>query len=128
MVLMNLRRSRRRPNAPREPAWLVPVTIRLARIDDDLGIARVAGRDSRPIPPAPRLVAERDGAIDAVLSLRTGELVADPFRRTAELVELLRCHAAGQRPAGADGPEARRRARPAGRRLDLGLAGAGGCQ
>jgi len=127
MVLVNLRRSRPRPNAQRELAWLVPVTIRLAGADDDQGIARVAGRDSRPIPPAPQLVAERDGVIEAVLSLRTGELVADPFRRTAELAELLRCHAAGRRPAGAGGPQGRPRARPAGGRLDLGLAGAGGC-
>jgi hypothetical protein len=126
MVLVNLRR-RRRPDAQPELTWLVPVTIRLAGGDDDQAIARVAGRDSRPIPPAPHLVAERDGVIEAVLSLQTGELVADPFQRTAELAELLRCHAAWWRPAGADGPRARCRERPAGGRLDLGLAGAGGC-
>jgi hypothetical protein len=28
------------------------------------------------------------------MSLVTGEVVADPFRRTAEVIELLRCHAA----------------------------------
>jgi hypothetical protein len=127
MVRMNLLRSRR-PSAQRERVSLEPVTIRLAGADDDEGIARVAGRDSRPVPPAPRLVAERDGAIEAVLSLRTRELVADPFRRTAELVELLRCHAAARPPDEADGRQARRRAQTAGDRLDLGLAGAGGCR
>ncbi|MGH2985263.1 MAG: hypothetical protein ACRDLO_01075 [Solirubrobacterales bacterium] len=125
---MNLLRGRRQPDAQREPARFAPVTIRLARPGDDEGIARVAGRDSRPIPPPPLLVAERDGAIEAVLSLGTGEVVADPFRRTAELVELLRYHAAAGRLAGADRQQARRRARTAGGRLDLGLAGAGGCQ
>ena len=127
MVRMNLLRSRR-PSAQRERLSLEPVTIRLAGADDDEGIARVAGRDSRPVPPAPRLVAERGGVIEAVLSLRTRELVADPFRRTAELVELLRCHAATLRPAGFDGAQRRPRERPTGGRLDLGLAGAGGCR
>lgn len=128
MVGVNLLRSHRRPTAQHRRDWFDPVTIRLAGADDDEGIARVAGRDSRPVPPAPRLVVERDAVIEAVLSLRTGELVADPFRRTAELVELLRCRAAGRPPAGEDGAQARRSARTAGGRLDLGLAGAGGCR
>src|ERR687897_536369 len=118
MVRMNLPRSRR-PSAQREPASLEPVTIRLAGTADEGGTPGVPGRDSRPVPPAPRLVAERDGVIEAVLSLRTRELVADPFRRTAELVELLRCHAAARAPDEADDRQARRRAQ-ARDRLDLG--------
>jgi hypothetical protein len=31
--------------------------------------------------------------MEAAISLVTGELIADPFRRTAELRDLLRCHA-----------------------------------
>jgi hypothetical protein len=79
-----------------------PVTIRLAVREDAVAIAAVAGRDTRPIPPAPHLVAEQDGSIAAVLSLSSGELVADPFRPTAELAELVRCHAGGthDRPDG----------------------------
>jgi hypothetical protein len=127
MVRMNLL-SNRRPSAQPEPASLEPVTIRVAGADDEAGIARVAGRDSRPVPPAPRLVAERDGVIEAVLSLRTRELVADPFRRTAELVELLRCHAGARAPYEADGRQTRPRAQTARDRLDLGLVGAGGCR
>lgn len=75
--------------------------------------------------PSPRLLAERDGIVVAAISLRTGELVADPFVRTAELVELLRCHLAGVRLA--DEPERANpnRGRVAGR-LDLGLS-TGGC-
>jgi hypothetical protein len=66
------------------------LTIRLANGHDSAAIAAVAERDTSPMPPAPHLVAERDGAIQAVLSLRTAAVVADPFRPTAELVELLR--------------------------------------
>jgi hypothetical protein len=67
------------------------VTIRIETSDDRDGLLRVAERDSRPLPPAPRLVAERDGVIEAVRSLRTGDVVADPFRPTTKLVKLLRC-------------------------------------
>jgi hypothetical protein len=81
-----------RNNQPRHDhlaAWLAPVTVRLAAAPDAEALERVAQRDSRLLPPAPHLVAERGGAIEAVFSLRTGEAVADPFRPTAELVELL---------------------------------------
>jgi hypothetical protein len=69
------------------------VTIRLANGDDAAAIATVAQRDTSTVPPAPHLVAERDGAIQAVLSLRNAAMVADPFILTAELVDLLRRHA-----------------------------------
>jgi hypothetical protein len=66
------------------------VTLRMAGAGDAGEIVALAERDSRPVPPAPRLVAERAGRIEAVLSLATGAAVADPFRPTAGLVELLR--------------------------------------
>jgi hypothetical protein len=69
---------------------ILGVTVRLAGSDDCRALERVAGRDTRPLPPGPWLVAERGGDVLAVLSLKTGTVVADPFRRTAELVELLR--------------------------------------
>lgn len=117
----------RRP-APR-PRPLPPaaaVTIRLAAEHERADLARVAERDSRPLPPAPRLVAERDGTVLAILSLETGEVAADPFRPTADLVELLRCRTAAESldpPAG--GRRRRPRIRRTGRRIQIGLAGAG---
>jgi hypothetical protein len=69
------------------------VTLRLAEGRDDVALERLAQLDSRPLPPGPHLVAERSGRIEAGISLATGELVADPFLRTAELCELLDCHA-----------------------------------
>ena len=71
-----------------------PVTLRLADDADGSALRRLAELDSRPLPPGPHLVAEREGRIDAALSLSRGEAVADPFRRTAELCDLLRHHAA----------------------------------
>jgi hypothetical protein len=78
------------PEPDRQAPWRRPVTIRLAARGDADAVAAIAGRDSQPIPPAPHLVAERDGSIEAAVSLRSGAVVADPFRPTAEVVGLLR--------------------------------------
>lgn len=66
------------------------ITIRFAYPDDEPAVRRLAALDSRPVPPAPRLVAEVDGELWAAISV-TGEgaAVADPFRHTAELVAVL---------------------------------------
>jgi hypothetical protein len=69
------------------------VTLRKSSPADLTALERLAQLDSRALPPGPHLVAERGGRIDAALSLSTDELIADPFRRTAELCELLRSHA-----------------------------------
>jgi hypothetical protein len=84
-----------------------PLTLRIANDGDGAALRHLAALDSRPLPPGPHLVAEREGRIDAALSLSCGETVADPFRPTAELCELLRHDAAnrGMHPN-------RRRARP----------------
>jgi hypothetical protein len=82
-----------------------PVTLRLAAPSDAPALRRLAGLDSRSVPPAPQLVAEREGRIDAALSLSSGAWIADPFRHTAQLCELLRHHAESLRTA----PRRRRR-------------------
>jgi hypothetical protein len=69
---------------------MTPIELRIASAGDEAALERLAGLDSRPLPPGPHLVATREGRIDAALSLSTRELVADPFRRTAELADLLR--------------------------------------
>jgi hypothetical protein len=81
----------------RRTAWEQPVTLRLASRDDGAALERLGELDTRPLPPGPHLVAERDGRVAAAISLATGELIADPFRRTAELCDLLRCHAGDAR-------------------------------
>jgi hypothetical protein len=81
----------------RAAAWERPVTLRLAADSDSAALERLAQRDCRPLPPGLHVVAVRDGRIEAAISLASAEIVADPFRRTAELCELLRCHAGGVR-------------------------------
>ena len=74
------------------------IVIRGAYADDGPDLVRLAELDSAAsLPPAPLLVAELDGVLSAALSLRDGSAIADPFQRTAEVLELLRFHAtAGQ--------------------------------
>jgi hypothetical protein len=80
------------------------VTIRPAFPDDAGAVARLAALDSARVPAGPLLLAEVDGAIWAALALDGGRAIADPFRPTAALVELLRGRAAqlraGQRRRG----------------------------
>jgi len=90
----------------RRSAWEQPVTLRLAGAADLSALDRLAQLDSRSLPPGPHLLGEREGRIEAAISLATGELVADPFRRTAELRELLLCHAGGVRVAPEPWPAA----------------------
>ena len=66
------------------------VTIRLARTDEAATLAHLAELDSALEPLAPALVAEVAGELLAAISLADGKLVANPFRPTADVVELLR--------------------------------------
>jgi hypothetical protein len=74
------------------------VAIRAARGSDGLALARLAELDSKRPVTGDVLVAERDGELAAAYSMTTGAHVADPFRPTAELVALLRLHAAALEP------------------------------
>lgn len=70
------------------------ILIRHAAPGDGPVLMRLAALDSAPVPFGPTLIAEVDGAPRAALNLRDGAVVADPFARTAELVQLLQVHAA----------------------------------
>ena len=66
------------------------VTIRMAVSADAEALGRLAQLDSAPPPgPVPMLVAEVGGELRAALPLDGGPAIADPFRRTAELVAIL---------------------------------------
>ena len=69
------------------------IAIRPANRDDFVALWSVASLDSALVPSEPLLVAEADGEIVAALSLANGEAIADPFRRTAAAVDLLRLRA-----------------------------------
>ena len=65
------------------------IIIRLTRPTDTDELRRVAQRDSRPLPYGELLVALVEGEIRAAISLTRGEVIADPFHRTDELVRML---------------------------------------
>lgn len=65
-------------------------TVRYAQGGDREAIIRLAQLDSQREPRGTLLVAESEAGIVAALALEGGDPIADPFVRTAELVELLR--------------------------------------
>ena len=77
------------------------IVIRRAGAADVRVLARLAALDSAVIPSADSLIADRDAV---ALDLTDGRVVADPFERSVDLVELLRLRAtrvhAGQRRRG----------------------------
>ncbi len=92
------------------------IILRPAGADDAAAVRRLAALDSSAVPAAPLLLAEADGTLRAALSLASGAAVADPFYRSAGLVNLLRAHPAtraipARHPAATVTPP-RRRPRP----------------
>lgn len=73
------------------------ITIRSAQADDAAALHRLAQLDSRTVPAGDLLVAEVDGELRAAVARDARVSIADPFRPTAELVDLLRAHANRQR-------------------------------
>ena len=70
------------------------IAIRPARPADVGDVRRLAQLVDRPVPAAPMLLAESDGALVVALSTLTGDVVSDPFRATGDLVDLLRLRSA----------------------------------
>ena len=70
------------------------ITIRTARAEDRTELARVAARDTHALPAGPLLVAQVGSDVRAAISLEDGAIIADPFHRTAELVEMLKIRSA----------------------------------
>ncbi len=65
------------------------VIIRAAHGSDGAALHRLAALDSARVPTGELLVAETDGALVAAHAPGSGATIADPFRHTAEVVELL---------------------------------------
>ena len=76
------------------------VLIRAARGSDGPALRRLAALDSTELPAGQLLVAEADGELVAALDPRSGARVADPFRRTAGIVDLLELRAGRRRHSG----------------------------
>jgi hypothetical protein len=82
------------PSAPHLPVGESTLVIRVATRFDAAELHRLAVLDSaRPLTGSV-LIAQSDGRIDAALSLEDGRAIADPFRATAGLVDVLRARGA----------------------------------
>lgn len=88
---------------------LNPITIRLAGPRDAARLRALAQLDSSPIPSAPALLAESGERLLAALPVTGGDAVADPFRPTRDVVELLRVRAAALATAATSKPGGARR-------------------
>jgi hypothetical protein len=69
------------------------IVIRHGRAADGGALAKLAELAERHVPAAPVLLAESDGALVAAVSTATGDVVADPFVATHDVVQLLRLRA-----------------------------------
>jgi hypothetical protein len=69
------------------------VTIRRAYPDDEPALRRLAALDSAEPLSGEVLLAEVDAEPVAALAMESGAVIADPFRRTASIVDLLRFRA-----------------------------------
>ena len=89
-----------------------PVTIRRATAADRATLERLAALDSAPVPVGDVLMAEVGDEALGAIEVASGATIADPFRPTAELVELLSLRAARLR-GGSDRRRLRLRPRAA---------------
>lgn len=75
------------------------VAIRHATVADRETLARLAALDSAVVPSGDVLIASVAGEDQAAIAVATAKAIADPFRPTAQVVELLRVRAAALRRA-----------------------------
>jgi hypothetical protein len=81
------------------------LTLRICDAADHSALQRLAERDSAVVPAGRLLAAESSGRLLAAISLESGTVIADPFLRTGDAVDLLRRRAAQLRQAhGPSGP------------------------
>jgi hypothetical protein len=88
-----LERVSRRPYVSSAPeARFVPdepVSLRLCRVHDDPALEQLAQLEGRRIHPGRYVVAEMNGVIVAAQPLDGGAPIADPFRKTGQVLPLL---------------------------------------
>ncbi len=70
-----------------------PITITHFTEENSQELWRLAALDDRRAPNAPALLAYAGGELRAAVGLADGWAVADPFHRTAEIVEILKFQA-----------------------------------
>lgn len=83
------------------------VSIRLATARDAAVVGELEMLEGRSLTPGSHLVAEVGGIPVAALAVADDSVVADPFERTAAIVDLLRVRARQLRIAGTPRPAPR---------------------
>ena len=66
-----------------------PLVIRPAGAADAQALERLAKLDTAQVPAGEKLVAEVDGELVAAYGVERGERIGDPFRPTADVLDLL---------------------------------------
>src|SRR3954452_22797432 len=74
------------------------IAFRTATAEDDHVLTDLSALDSQRPLHRPAVIATVDGAAVAAISLRDGQIVADPFTRTEDVVVLLRARVAALPP------------------------------
>jgi hypothetical protein len=94
-VLTSLaRRGRSSTARPPHVARGAVISIRLAGIEEEAALERLAQLAERPLPSGRTLVAEVDGVLWAALPLASRTPLVDPFRPSSEVQQLLELRAA----------------------------------
>ena len=81
------------PTASKNDMYHRSVVIRRAGVADEAALARLAGLDSARPLAGDALIALVGDEAWAAISLEDGRVIADPFRRSASAVALLRMRA-----------------------------------
>jgi hypothetical protein len=76
-----------------------PITITQSTEADLPSVRRLAALDDRRPPHGPALLAYVGDELRAAVGLFDGQAVADPFHRTADIIEMLRLQARREVPA-----------------------------
>ena len=83
------------------------ITIRRSDRDDTPALRRLAALDSQHAPHGPMLLAEIRGELQAAVALDGSQAIADPWRRTTDVLALLKLRAS-QTAGSAVAPRGRR--------------------
>jgi len=91
--IRDLRREAAKGRAKKRRSQDTSLTVRLATLRDSDALMQLAALDEAPLPRGQVLVAQVGNHLVAGLPLDGGRAFADPFRRTAQFVELLELRA-----------------------------------
>jgi hypothetical protein len=82
----------RRTSNGRKGTPITDKTLTIGRADasDTAALFRLAALDSASLPTGDHLLAEVAGELWSAVQIESGDAIADPFRPSAELVDLLR--------------------------------------